>query len=299
MKTEDYLSSGETHRRTILVQKLLAKGKSKTAAAVLKQTLGSLSETAPERSVYVKLLRRAYDSAGYATEALPERHTLSKSTFLTGNQCAKALFLSRYKPSVRDPLSAETKKRFNAGHRFGKAAQELFPGGFDVRELTGFQFREAVGLTSFLISGQTESIYEAGFQAEGILIFLDLLCFSKSSGWEAFEVKYSRKISDVFLEDCALQYYVMTKAGMQVQDFSLVIAPKKELEKTADAEEIKVISVLEELKPKVPKVAAQIKKHKETLKGNMPDIAMGEHCTKPYSCRFLTYCRNNRSLFAV
>jgi hypothetical protein len=57
---------------------------------------------------------------------------LSKSQYVRGLQCHKALWLYKHKREVMTPTSPRQEFIFAGGHRIGKLAQDLFPGGVEI-----------------------------------------------------------------------------------------------------------------------------------------------------------------------
>lgn len=55
---------------------------------------------------------------------------LSKTTYIKGCQCLKALWLYKNRYNIRR-VSEETQEKFNRGHIIGDLAQKLFPQGQD------------------------------------------------------------------------------------------------------------------------------------------------------------------------
>ncbi len=76
-----------------------------------------------------------------------EKHILSKSTFIRGVQCLKSLYLNKKRPFLRDKLFAEQKAKYKRGWDIGLIAQELFPGGINLRPKSPFQYRKAIETT--------------------------------------------------------------------------------------------------------------------------------------------------------
>jgi hypothetical protein len=225
-----------------------------------------------------------------------EKHLLSKSTFIRGNQCLKSLYLNKKRPFLRDKLSPETLARFKRGHKFGSLAQRLFPGGVDLSPKSHFQYQKAVQLTREAIRTNSYNIiYEAGFQADRLLILLDILV-KEDGQWSAYEVKSSFKISDTFILDAAFQYYVITEYGLPLKDFFVVYASEKvEYEKLDEYEDLNPLfikeSVLERILPLQEFIVEQVGKEKETLLlESSPKINMGSHCNLPYDCDFIGHC---------
>ena len=57
---------------------------------------------------------------------------LSKSFFIRGLQCHKALYLDRNHPELRDEISEAQEALFQGGAEVGLYAQNLFPGGVNI-----------------------------------------------------------------------------------------------------------------------------------------------------------------------
>jgi hypothetical protein len=225
-----------------------------------------------------------------------EKHLLSKSTFIRGNQCLKSLYLNKKRPFLRDKLDPETLARFKRGHRFGSLAQRIFPGGVDLSPKSHFQYQKAIQTTREAIRTNSYNIiYEAGFQSDRLLIFLDIL--EKENGeWTAYEVKSSYKISDTFILDAAFQYYVINGYGLPLKDFFIVYAsPEVDYAKLDEYDDLTSLfikeSVLEKILLLQEYIKNQVHKEKETLMlESSPKIEMGTQCNTPYPCDFIGHC---------
>ncbi|MCO5247760.1 MAG: DUF2779 domain-containing protein [Chitinophagales bacterium] len=208
-------------------------------------------------------------------------------------QCQKALYLYKNHYELRDTISQVQKNKFNRGHRVGILAQSLFPGGKDCTPPSVSAYDQSVQATKALVQAQYPVIYEAAFKDKGVLIALDILV-NRDGKWYAYEVKSSLKISQTYIKDISIQYYVMRQTGLEIEDVFIVhLNGDYILENdTLDLYQLfKIVSV----KDKVLKKQGQIEKAIEdawaTLRSTkIPDIAIGEHCFKPYTCDFLSYC---------
>ena len=225
-----------------------------------------------------------------------EKHLLSKSTFIRGNQCLKSLYLNKHRPFLRDKLDPETLARFKRGHKFGSLAQKLFPGGVDLSPKSHWQYQKAIETTREAIrTNSYDIIYEAGFQSDRLLIFLDILA-KKNGNWVAYEVKSSYKISDTYILDAAFQYYVINDFGLPLKDFFIVYASDKvEYSKMDEHEDLQPLfiqeSVLDRILPLQDYITEQVNKEKETLLlKSSPKIDMGDQCQMPYPCDFIGHC---------
>lgn len=81
----------------------------------------------------------------------PPRHILSKSTFVKGCQCEKALYLSKFHRGLRQETSVQQQAIFDQGTSIGELAQKLFPGGVDASPETPYEYQKSVGRTQQLI----------------------------------------------------------------------------------------------------------------------------------------------------
>ncbi len=226
-----------------------------------------------------------------------EKHILSKSTFQRGRQCYKSLYLYKNKIFLRDPLSTKQKAVFNRGNKVGLLAQQLFPGGVDVSKLPRLKkgkrsSAQMVVDTQRLIEEGCSIIYEAAFQYDGVLVILDILV-KENSVWNAYEVKSSAKISNTYKIDAAVQHWVISNAGIKVNNFFLVNINTSYVKNgSLDVFKLfKLNNVSDAVKQLEGEIEEQIKQLlKIELQTTEPDIDIGEHCYSPYKCDFIGNC---------
>ncbi|MCC7302841.1 MAG: DUF2779 domain-containing protein [Bacteroidia bacterium] len=223
------------------------------------------------------------------------QHLLSKSSFIRGVQCEKALYLSRHFPSLRDPLDEKRQAIFSRGHLVGEKARELFPGGKDAFPGSYKKTSEWIRRTRQWMDEGMPVIYEAAFEFNGIMVALDILV-REGEMWSGYEVKSSARISPVYLEDAAIQYYVISGSGVPLKEFSLVhIDTSYILEERLDVHRLfTVVPVGKEIASKNEQIAARAAKLISMLQQNLtPDISIGEQCHYPYTCDFFSHCRSH------
>jgi len=224
-------------------------------------------------------------------------HQLSKSSLIRSIQCLKSLYLYKNNYKLRDKPDIKQQQKFNRGHRIGKLAQQLFPEGKDCTPPNPMQYQQSIAATKLLTAQQYPVIYEAAFKYQGILIALDILeC--KNGIFTAYEVKSSMSISQTYLLDCAIQYYVIRQSGIPLEDFYLIhINGNYTRNGTLEIEKLfKKKSVLKEIVKLQPYIQERINAAIQVLEQpQAPDIAVGTHCTKPYPCDFINYCWKNIS----
>lgn len=223
------------------------------------------------------------------------KHILSKSTFIRGTQCSKSLYLNRFFPALRDPLDDKRQAVFNRGHKVGDLARGLFPGGIDASPGTYKKTEEWVARTAELVQSGQQVIYEAAFIHNEVMVAVDILV-REGAAWKAYEVKSSARISAVYLEDAALQYYVISGSGIPLSDFCLVhVNTNYVLGRTLDLQELfTFVPVFRDVSVKTAELEQQVNTFKSVIaSGKVPQIEIGEHCHYPYPCDFISHCRKH------
>lgn len=210
-------------------------------------------------------------------------------------QCPKAFFMYKNFPFLKDKLSVDKQLTFKRGHEVGALAQQLFPGGIDVSNSCS-NAQAALAYTKELIAQNQEVIYEAAFMHQGFLIYVDILVHINGE-YIAYEVKSSLKVSETYLKDAYLQYYVLKHVLKGFQDMFLVtlngdyrlegeIEPKKLFKKRG---------VRVKAEENLAYFAHRLQEANELLDENkIPNTPVGLHCFRPYSCDFFGTCWKDR-----
>jgi predicted RecB family nuclease len=213
---------------------------------------------------------------------------LSKSRYVAGLQCHKQLWWR-----VHDPDAAELsptpalRNLFAQGLAVGERARQYVPGGALI-DLPFYQFDNKVSATRDLLRRDPPVVYEASFLADDTYAAVDIL-ERGPRGYGVIEVKASNSVKPEHIPDVAVQVHVLRKCGLPVEravvmhlnpecrhpDLSNLFVRE---DVTAQVEGV-LIGVPDEL-------AAQLR----MLRGPLPDVPIGEHCTKPYDCPFLDRC---------
>lgn len=221
-----------------------------------------------------------------------EKHVLSKSTFIKGMQCHKALYLNKYHKELKEEISSQQEAVFSQGTKVGELAQQLFPGGVDCTPESYFNFQEAVIRTMKEIEKGTKIIYEAAFQFNGVLAVLDILVKDKS-GWKAYEVKSSTGITETYELDATIQYYAITNSGVDLKDISIIYINNEYIKSgPIDINQLfKIESVKENVIQLLPGIPNQVEELKKVLtQKDIPTVDIGPHCGSPYPCDFAGHC---------
>jgi len=230
-----------------------------------------------------------------------EKHVLSKSTFIKGTQCEKALYLHKYRKELRDELNVSQEAIFTQGTSVGELACDLFPGGVDCTPKDYYKFQEAVKRTKDEIEKGTEVIYEAAFQFNGVLAALDILV-KEGGEWKAYEVKSSTSVSDTYVLDASIQYYTIVNSGIDLKDISIVYINNQYVKDgDLDVRQLfNIESVLEKVQIELPRIPNQVAYLKSILKSDdVPEKEIGGHCSSPYACDFRGHCWSHVPEYSV
>jgi CRISPR/Cas system-associated exonuclease Cas4 (RecB family) len=225
-------------------------------------------------------------------------YTISKSSFLLGYQCKKALYLNQHNKELKSKITKAQEVILTQGTNIGLLAQGLFPNGLNISKNDNFDYSNAIELTKKAISNSNPIIYEASFLFNDVFGALDILTYDKEN-WNAYEVKSSTEVKEVFILDAALQYYLITNSGVRLKDFFIIYINNKYGKLNINDLFIKQ-SVLSEIEVLLPEIEKNIEKFKNILKENVtPIVDIGLHCNNPYPCSFIDYCWKNIPNYSI
>ena len=220
---------------------------------------------------------------------------LSKSRYLYGVRCPKYLWLETFrKKELRNESDEPTEEILAQGHRVGALAQELFPGGGEI-PYAGLTIEEQLQQTEEALK-HNKVVYEASFQHNGVFIKADILRKARG-GWELYEVKSTSKVKDYHYDDLAVQYHVISNAGIKITKANLVhINTSYERKGKLDLNQLfTIVNLTETVLEMQPSVKKQIAKEKKMLSGQEPDMPIGPYCFDQYECPYTGYCWRNVS----
>jgi hypothetical protein len=228
---------------------------------------------------------------------------ITKSSFLLGWQCVKRLYLSEnykilnssliansqnfvYRP---EPLSEIQQEVLASGVQVGMYSRKLFPAGFDC------QGNELLTQQA-LQNPEIEVLFEPSFTHNNLNISCDILTRSPSSPqrWNLFEVKSSTSVKDVHVLDGSFQYWVLRWSGFSIDSVNIVHVNSSYIRKgSLDPQQLfcrkditkEAISYQEKIKERVAELSSVLEKT-----SNIPKVAVGTHCKKPYPCDFFKSC---------
>lgn len=215
------------------------------------------------------------------------RYQLTKSLFVLGFQCKKALFLMAYKRHLA-VYSAETQEAFKLGREFEASVKASFDGGIALDKKLGPKMDKYPEVTDYLLSDfTTEVLFEAGFLYQDLLVLADIVQ-READGLTIYEIKNSTELKEVFILDASIQYFTITHSEYKVKKFNLIL-------KDAD-KGYQIVDITDKVQANSEYIEKHFTSFKELLKKEEPSIKMGEQCKKPYLCPFYDYCSQTGSL---
>ena len=136
---------------------------------------------------------------------------LSKSRYCKGLQCPKILWMDKYMPDKAEDVLSETVMA--NGNLVGDLARSYF-GDYSLVEFD-YDKENMVRKTKELIDKGVRNIAEAAFLVDGLYCAVDILrC--EGDAYSIVEVKSSTHVSDIYIDDMAFQYYVLTRCGLNI-----------------------------------------------------------------------------------
>ncbi|GJL85306.1 MAG: hypothetical protein DHS20C02_10810 [Micavibrio sp.] len=223
---------------------------------------------------------------------------ISKSQYIKGLQCPKALWYYRHRKDLAPEIDPATQARFDTGHEIGELAKQYFEGGVEVtndyRDIKG-----AIAATEQFVKDGHSVIYEATAMhpVDGSYSRIDILKrVEETDEWDMIEVKSSTSVKDYHLDDMALQYHAFYNAGykigccfMMVIDNSYIrdgdIGPRQlfRLEDISDF----VFSKQGEVEQVAGQLGYVLDRKDE------PQIKIGSRCFSPFECDYRHHCWKN------
>ncbi|HVE12916.1 MAG TPA: DUF2779 domain-containing protein [Elusimicrobiota bacterium] len=215
---------------------------------------------------------------------------LSKSGVLLGLRCEKALWLSRHSPREARPPDPSARRILDQGAAVGELARRRYPGG----RLIGHAADPSRALrdTARAVKEGAEVLFEAAFEAEGLLIRADVL-IRRGDAWELVEVKSSTRVDDEHLVDLALQRLTLERARVPISRAGILHVDPKYVRRGPLDEQ--ALFAWSDQTQRSAVLAGAVSERVGRLAQaaaapEAPDVAIGPHCRSPYECPFTALC---------
>ncbi len=140
---------------------------------------------------------------------------LSKSDYMLGLGCQKALWLKKNRKDLMAEVDAQTQARFDNGNFLQELARCYFPEGVmvpgDIFDIVGGAER------TWALAQQHDVLFEAtALLQNNAFCRIDVL-IRNGSGWDMIEIKGATKVKNEFLDDLSYQKYVFDCAGYPIK----------------------------------------------------------------------------------
>ena len=225
-------------------------------------------------------------------------YELTKSKYCRGLQCPKILWLDEHHPEFGENIA--NKSVLDNGTKVGELARLYFGNC----ELVGFDANknEMVDRTKKLME-TADNIAEASFCYESLFCSIDIL-HRNDDGWDLVEVKSSTEVSEIYLEDVAFQYYVLTMCEVPVKGVYILYIDNTYVR--GEQLDLKGLFVLEECTDMALRKFYEIKSDgrlnlmMEYVKSPIePEKDIDLCCDKPYPCAYKKYCGKHIPEYSV
>ena len=215
---------------------------------------------------------------------------LSKSRYLSGLQCHKQLWWRVHEPEAPELVATPGQENlFAQGKEVGARARAQVPGG-ELIDLPFFEYDNKVAATRAALQHGLPAIYEAWFLADDTYAGVDILARDPAGrGYAVIEVKASNSRKPEHLPDAAVQVHVLRQAGLQVERAEVM-----HLNPECRHPDLSNLFVREDVTALVEGalvgVPEELEAQRRMLEGPLPDVPIGEHCSKPHDCPFIPRC---------
>ncbi len=205
---------------------------------------------------------------------------LTKSSYISGLQCQKWIWLKFNKPEELPEVDESTQFRFDEGHKVGELAKTLFPEGTEVKDQLAHHKNDK---ESRELLKKRKPLFEAGFidKTGKCYARADILVPSGKGEWDIYEVKSSTEVKEEYIWDVAFQKYCYESAGVKIKNCFLIHVNNQYVRQgEIEAKEFFVIApVSDKVQGEMENVEDNIKKlFKIIALKEAPEIKPGDSC---------------------
>lgn len=215
---------------------------------------------------------------------------LTKSSYVRGMACERLLWLSWHQrlPYAEPPPGSPAA----VGTEIGNKAHHLFPGGVLI-DHEPWQHEAAVARTRELMTDPAvPAIFEAAYEHDGVRIRADVMERLPDGRWGLREVKSASRVKARYIDDAAVQTYVLEQSGVDLASIELVHVNTTYVYPGGDIDWVQYFQrsdVADQVRATMPDIADIITDHFATLNQPAePPIEPSPHC--PANCDYWDHC---------
>lgn len=222
---------------------------------------------------------------------------LSKSSYLSGNQCYLKLWYDSRERELASPPDANLRSVLDTGLEVRRLARKRHLVGHYIGQVHP-HVRSVLEKTRKVIeAGTVPVLFEATFTHENVLVRVDILERLARGGWRLCEVKSTGDVKEVHLQDVAIQLWVLRGAGLDVREAEVITLNRDYVFDGTGLDPnalFKRHSVTDKTEALQEIVSTRVKEMLSVLnRSTAPDIAPGAHCFTPYECPYYAHCTRN------
>jgi predicted RecB family nuclease len=207
---------------------------------------------------------------------------------MAGLQCHKRLWWQVQEPAAPElAIDPHLQAVFDRGHRVGALARARVPGGVLI-DLAHDAYEERLAATRRALEQGVPAVFEAAFRADSVYVSVDIL-ERRPEGFCLTEVKSTTRVKDEHLPDVAVQAHVARRAGLPVTRVEIM-----HLNRACAYPDLSDLFVRADVtaraEARLAAIPAEMATMAAMLGGPRPDVAIGDHCSKPHECPFTERC---------
>jgi len=219
---------------------------------------------------------------------------ITKSDFVSGERCAKLLYLSQHASHLQAPKSSLEQKTLAMGQLVTRAARNSFPDGVLIATLNTEQ---ALIETQDAIESGALTLFEAAFCYDDVIVRVDVLTRpSLSAHWDFHEVKattyrdVSKEQELEYRSDIAVQVWVLRKLDIKLDGIYLThLNPDCRFPHLQNL--FCDVDYSEVVRPVLHNIEQHLSEQRRLLTlASEPETQIGKQCEKPRACPFAPHC---------
>ena len=215
---------------------------------------------------------------------------LSKSKYCEGITCVKKLWLSTYKPEVKEDVKESV---FETGTEVGELAKNIYGEYIDIEFNTDLKQMIEDTKKALDVKGDI-NITEASFNYDNNFCSVDILRRIGNS-YEINEVKSSTHVNPIYLDDISYQYYILSHLGYKVDKCNIVTLNSGYIRH--GELELDRLFTINDVTQEVLRKQKEIEQNIIDINSNMtkeePRVSLDTYCKDPYDCPYFKYCTQN------
>lgn len=238
-----------------------------------------------------------------STSMMTNSMRLSKSRFVAGVQCLKRLYLQVHQPDLAAEPDEGARASMEQGQLVGTEARKAFPGGVLV-DADHSELGKAIAITRDLVANpDVPAIFEGTFEADNVLVRVDVLKRDPANSFQILEVKSSTKLKDEYRYDIGIQKHVVGRSGLKVSSACLMHINRDYVyarENYDHGQLFRTLEITSEIAIDEAEIESRVKDQLRILAASEPpEVKAGSQCMDPVKCEFFDQCNQPAPEFHV